>query len=189
MFARKRPHQTVQQIANPQKRNYYPLALKLKVRNEFVTGKGSLPQIAARHGINVYCLESWCCADKWTKRRRCFLERLIAKSDQTGELSLSNSTFNFNGTDLASQITKIETHIANIDKAIDEAVSNPRELRDLMFARKLAADQWANYTGFPKPGTRRQTRKGSQAGGPAASEFVPLDQDVAASPTADPTGE
>lgn len=179
MFSRKYPKKAFHpsQLLNDARPTYtFPLALRLKIRNEWLAGKGTFAVIAKRHGIALATLRDWSCREKWGPKRKKFMAAQKLRFETNGELPEIPTPSVNPSNSLASQIKRIETHLTKIDEAITEARTG-RELRDLMMARKLAADQWANYTGFPKPGTRKQ---GKKSGGQSAPVFEPLDAGIQA---------
>lgn len=186
MFTKKTPNPSSHTtVSSPRPKSseplfrHYPFALRLKARSDFVRGEGTLEKIARRYSVNEQTLRQWSSQEKWSKHRKLFVQKKIQADDPpeipipyTPQIPSPSNSSN----SLQSQILKIETHLAQIDEAITEARTG-RELRDLMMARKLAADQWANYTGFPKPGTRKQ---GKKSGGQSAPVFEPLDPGIQA---------
>lgn len=152
----------------------YPLAVKLAVRNDYVHGQGILRIVADKHGVSFAAAQRWRKLDKWSVLRENWLKRQNAKTEEPEVITPQQPSEVSSSTSVADSIARVNGHIAKIDRAINEADSG-RELRDLMMARKLAVDQWGYLTGYAKPGTRRQSRKGSSGGSPRHSDFVPLD--------------
>lgn len=151
---------------------YYPLATKLKCRNDFISGKGKLPELASKYGINLMTMQSWSCADKWTRRRKQYMQRAAARFEAQGETPNDDAPLPANPNDTNGRIREVEGQIQQIATAMREAKSG-RELRDLAMAQKLVLDSWSLLTGHPRPGTRRQARKGGSSR--QSSDFGPVD--------------
>lgn len=158
---------------------FYPLAVKLQARNDYIAGKGSAEVLAKKHGIKLTTFVQWCKEDKWTAKRAKYMAVAKAKFDAQME---TPQTPIIPTTDTNSAASELDTQRIMIARAIREAKSG-RELRDLAMAQKLVLDSWSLVTGHPRPGTRRQSKRGSSAAAAPAS-FEPLEPDSPVDPSA-----
>jgi transposase-like protein len=150
----------------------YSLDTKLRARNEFICGKGSLREISKRHGIKFMTIRSWSSDEKWLLKRTKFVAAAKARFDAAAELPAIAPPI---VTPTQSAASELDAQRIMIARAIREAKSG-RELRDLAMAQKLVLDSWSLVTGHPRPGTRRQSKRGSAAGPPAP--FEPLEPET-----------
>lgn len=134
------------------------------VKLDYVQGKGSVRQCAARHSVCFQTANAWSRDEKWTALRRKFAEKANAtlfdfdskirsttEQKQTPE-SAKPTTSN-------DKLSKVEKQLETIDKMIEE-VYDVKELTSLLQAKERLLDMWSLLTGFPKPGVRKTTKRG-----------------------------
>lgn len=154
--------------------DYYPLALRLELRNLYVKGRGSLPELCRRFSIVYHTASAWSTNEKWGRMRKAWLKKQNDKFDLMADEPADSGVLPNTGNFVNDQRATVEIRIKETNEAMARARA-PRELRELAVSLKLLWDTWSLITGHPRPGTRRQSRKGQGARQP--QEFVPLSDD------------
>ena len=137
------------------------LQQRRQVRAAYVKGEGSVRACAERYGVNVSTAQDWSEAEDWTSLRRTFETRAADDLRRATEPATPAEPVIQPpaATTQAGKLASVETQLQVIDRLLAEC-DNPDAMRKLWDAKRCALDAWALLTGFPKPGTRRQSRSG-----------------------------
>lgn len=148
----------------PQK---YSLELWEIAREEYVSGKASLPSIAARHKINIHSLTTRCAAGLWSAERtaRLVQDRANKRNGHTLKSLLPPAT-TAQTSALANLQESVQRYYAQaaaaeiqLDRVNQLVLSerDPKTLTQLLRSKSILLDQWRGILGLPS-GKSRRTR-------------------------------
>lgn len=140
-----------------EKGTHYPLALWLKMKADFVTGKGSLLELCAKHGMNYNAVLGKSSQQKWGKLREKWLAKRSADFEAATTIEHTPEPVR-DTAPIQDQAAILKAHIARIDLALAEAFI-ARDVADLTKARATLMDQLylaqhGTKPGIAKPGKR-----------------------------------
>lgn len=148
----------------PKNRRKWPLETRRKVRNAYITGKGSVLACAQLFGVPQDTAQDWADLEDWTQLRRDFetqeLQKILPASPETPPSPPQDATTQ------TGKLAVVEEQLKQLDE-IMKGCTNPDTIRKLWDAKNRALDAWALLTGFPRPGVRK-TPRGGQTGRPWA---------------------
>lgn len=155
----------------------HPIALRLEVRREYVTGHGALVDLAAKHGLPPATVADWSKQGRWSEaRRRAVANREAADlGPPAPALPPSPSTASGDSGHASASRAALEAHIAALDLRLRDADSQHRLTADdwhkLANARHRLFEQWRILAGMPLPGSKRPRAERSR---PTAPDIAPL---------------
>jgi len=143
----------------------------LKLRAEYVAGKGFLRELAPKYGIPVQTALWRCAKEKWGQARQAFVHRKTHSESPPDELP-PVPVLPPQADVVARRIHRLELQLERIDLMIDEA-NDAGKLDHLASARARLFEQWRILSGVPKPGVRKPSRDRRPVSGPATSDIAP----------------
>jgi len=145
----------------PKSAKHHPLAVRLECRREYVEGRGSLSEIAARHSIPHQTLRSWCWDGEWTAARNRWKNRQLEEPPSAPVTPAATPVLAANDdgqTHAQASIVRLERQLTALDDQL-EMESKPDAWHKLSTARQRLFEQWRVLKGIPLPGSRRPPAK------------------------------
>jgi len=133
---------------------HHPLSVWLAIRNEFVTGKGSLDSLCSKHGISMNTAKPRSIREKWTEKREQWLARQLAKTEPETVTTPEQPKSDTDPGSLQARIETIQTRIQEGEAALGQA-ENGKEFQSIATGLKNLYEIWSLLTGHEKPGIRK----------------------------------
>ena len=153
---------TGQEPAKPIRR-VYPLAQWLKVRNLYITGHGSLSELALKHGMSEATVQTKALDEKWTTKRKAWMDREQARLEPRPEPATSPEPATVETDSLQERVRIIQTRIQEGETALGQA-ENGKEFQSIATGLTHLYGIWALLTGHEKPGIRKTKPAKSRSG-------------------------
>lgn len=140
-------------------RTRHPLALRLQCRNEWVTGQGTLAEVAKRHNVPPQTLVAWYRRENWTDARARWLERQLSDNETPAKphAYAAKPEYSDDATH-ARQIQRLEAQLESLDNVLDNA-KTADDWHKLSTARQRLFEQWRILSGIPLPGSRKPSKE------------------------------
>lgn len=157
------PGTSTEPVLTQDQPKHHPLSFWLALRQEFVTGKGSLDWLCTKHGVSMNTAKPRCTREKWVEKRTAWLIRQQAKLEPTPEPAPQQPKIDADITGLEQRISIIGLRIQEGEAALGQA-ENGKEFQSIATGLTHLYGIWALLTGHEKPGIRKTKPAKSRSG-------------------------
>lgn len=149
------------------------LADKIKLRQDYVKGHGSLETLCAKHNVPLPTARQWFQAEKWTKLKLRYDQRMLVRIGSVGTSEEQQSV------EISGSLT--ERQLARVNEAL-LACDDADEILKLAKAKQTLEECLSVERNGAKPGTMKPTGKTRRQAVNLSPRFDP---EPAADPAAD----